>query len=161
MLKKPKIHPSAKILAGAIVIGDVTIRENVNIWYNAVVRGDMARITIDENTNIQDGVVVHTDTGMPTVIGKNITIGHGAIIHACTIEDDALIGMGSIILDGAIVRRGAMVAAGCLVPPNKVVPEYSLVVGNPMRIVRQLTEEEIEANRANVEAYLKLVSEHE
>ncbi|MBN2503895.1 MAG: gamma carbonic anhydrase family protein [Bacilli bacterium] len=161
MKVKPKIHQSAKIFPGAQVIGDVTIEANVNIWFNAVIRGDMASIHIGENTNIQDSAIVHTDTLSPTYIGKNITVGHGAIIHACTVEDDALIGMGSIVLDNAIVKRGAMVAAGCLVPPGKVVPDYALVVGNPMRIVRQLTEAEIEANRENVRKYLHLMAEYD
>ncbi len=157
----PVIAKSAKIFAQAVVCGDVTIRENVNVWFNATVRGDMAPVTIGKNTNIQDNAVIHTNTGLPTIIGESVTVGHGAIIHAATVKDFALIGMGSIILDGAIVEKYAMVAAGCVVPPNKTVPEKMLAVGNPMRIVRSLTDEEIEYNLQNVEYYLRLMKEYE
>jgi len=157
----PVIAKSAKIFPQAVVCGDVTIKENVNIWFNATVRGDMAPVTIGKNTNIQDNAVIHTNTGLPTIIGESVTIGHGAIIHAATINDYALIGMGSIILDGAVVEKYAMVAAGCVVPPNKIVPEKMLAVGNPMQLVRNLTAEEIENNLKNVEHYLRLMREYE
>jgi len=157
----PVIAKSAKIFPQAVVCGDVTIKENVNIWFNATVRGDMAPVTIGKNTNIQDNAVIHTNTGLPTIIGESVTIGHGAIIHAATRNDYALIGMGSIILDGAVVEKYAMVAAGCVVPPNKIVPEKMLAVGNPMQLVRNLTAEEIENNLKNVEHYLRLMREYE
>lgn len=153
---KPRIAQSAVIFPQATVTGDVTIGENVNIWFCATLRGDMAKVEVGANTNIQDNAVIHTNTGLPTLIGSNVTIGHGAIIHAATIEDEVLIGMGAIVLDGAIVRRGAMVGAGALVPPGKEVAERTLVVGNPLRIVRELTEAELEANQANVRYYVAL-----
>jgi carbonic anhydrase/acetyltransferase-like protein (isoleucine patch superfamily) len=158
---KPMIASTAKIFPQAIVTGDVTIGEFVNVWYSATLRGDMAKIMVGENTNIQDNAVVHTNTNLPTLIGKNVTIGHGAIIHACTIEDDVLIGMGAIILDGAIVRQQAMVGAGCVVPPGKEVPRRTLVVGNPMRIVRELSDQELAINRDNVRYYLELSQQSE
>lgn len=157
----PKIHPNAKIFETAIVIGDVTIEENCNIWFHATLRGDMAPIKIGSHTNIQDNAVIHTNIDLPTTIGKYVTVGHGAIVHAATIGDYALIGMGAILLDGAVVGDYAMVGAGCLVPPGKVVPPRTLVVGNPMKIVRELTNLEIDSNLRNTEYYLKLMNEYE
>lgn len=157
----PKISTKAKIFKNVVISGDVTIEDNVNIWFNASIRGDMAPITIGENTNIQDNAVVHTNTNLPTHIGKNVTVGHGAIIHACTVNDDCLIGMGSIILDGAVIGKGALIGAGALIPPHKVIPEFVLVVGNPMRIIRELTEAEIAANKLNKDFYLKLMNDYE
>lgn len=157
----PKISEKAKILRNAVISGDVTISDYVNVWFNASIRGDMAPIFIGENTNIQDNAVVHTNTGLPTHIGKNVTVGHGAIIHAATVHDDCLIGMGSIILDGAVIGKGTLVGAGALIPPHKVIPENVLVVGNPMRIVRELTEKEKEANKKNKDFYLQLMKDYE
>ena len=158
--KIPKVDPTAKIFQNAVLSGDITIGKNVNIWFNCSLRGDMSPITIGDNTNIQDNAVVHTNLNLPTTIGKNVTVGHGAIIHACTIEDNCLIGMGSIILDGAVIKKGALVGAGAVIPPNKVIPENVLVVGNPMRIIRTLTEEELKANIGNKDYYLKLMNEY-
>lgn len=156
----PKIDSTVKIFTGAVVIGEVTLEKNVNIWFNAVLRGDMAPIYVGENTNIQDNAVVHTNTDLPTHIGKNVTVGHGAIIHASTVGDNCLIGMGSILLDGSIIEEGAMVAAGCVVPPRKVVPAGHLAVGNPMKIVRELSEEEKQGNLANTFHYVSLMGEY-
>lgn len=158
---KPKIHPTAKVFQNAVLAGDITLDKNVNVWFNVSMRGDMAPITIGKNTNIQDNAVIHTSLSFPTVIGNNVTVGHGAIIHAATIEDDCLIGMGSIILDGAVVKKGALVGAGALVPPNKIIPENSLVVGNPMKIIRTLTPEELRANQTNNYHYLELMKEYD
>ncbi|MBU0996506.1 MAG: gamma carbonic anhydrase family protein [Firmicutes bacterium] len=157
----PKIHPTAKVFDSAVVVGDVTIGEFSSVWFNATIRGDMAKVTIGKNTNIQDNAVVHTNTGLPTFIGDFVTVGHSAIIHAATVKNNALIGMGAILLDGCIVNESAMVAAGCLVPPGKIVPERTLVVGNPMRIVRELREDEIKSNIHNADEYLRLMSEYE
>jgi len=157
----PKIDTTAKIFPGAIVIADVTLEKNVNVWFNAVLRGDMAPIRVGENTNIQDNAVVHTNTGMPTTIGKNVTVGHNAIIHAASVGDNCLIGMGSILLDGCIIESNAMVAAGTVVPPRKVVPSGYLAVGNPMKIVRELTIEELQGNKKNTEHYIELMGEYE
>ncbi len=157
----PKTHPTAKVFETAVVIGDVTIEENVSVWFNATVRGDMAKVIIGKNTNIQDNAVVHTNTGLPTYIGENVTIGHSAIIHAATVKDNVLIGMGAILLDGCVVNESAMVGAGCLVPPGKIVPARTLVVGNPMRIVRELSDDEIKSNIENAGHYLRLMNEYE
>lgn len=151
----PFIDKSA-INLGAVIVGEVTIAKDVNLWFNSTIRGDMAKVTIEEGTNIQDNVVVHTNTGLETFIGKMVTVGHSAIIHAATVNDFALIGMGSIILDGAQIGKYAMVAAGTLVPPGKIVPERTLVMGNPMRIVRELSDKEIEANINNAKLYFEL-----
>ncbi|MEC9484460.1 MAG: gamma carbonic anhydrase family protein [Candidatus Izemoplasma sp.] len=159
--KTPRVSKDAKIFQGACLSGDIIIDEGVNIWYNVSMRGDMAPIRVGTDTNIQDNAVIHTNTDQPTTIGKNVTIGHGAIIHGCTVEDDALIGMGSILLDGATVEQGALVGAGTLVPPGKTVPKYHLAIGNPMKIIRELTEDDIKANEANKDYYLKLVKEYE
>ena len=157
---KSKISSKAFILDTAVVVGDVLVDDFVNIWFNATVRGDMASIEIKEGTNIQDNVVIHTDTFLPTKIGKYVTVGHSAIIHAATVKDYALIGMGSVILDKAIIGEYALVAAGTVVPPGKIVPPKSLALGNPMKIVRTLTEVEIKNNIKNAEHYITLAKEY-
>lgn len=157
----PKVDPSVLILDGSFVSGDVVIEKNVNIWFNVSIRGDMAAIRIGENTNIQDNAVIHVNTNTPTTIGKNVTVGHNAIIHGATVGDHCLIGMGSILLDHSIVEEGAMVGAGCLVPPGKIVPKGMVAIGNPMKIVRPLTEVELQANQQNIQSYLDLASAYE
>ena len=157
---KPTIHETAKIFDSAVLSGDITVSANVNIWFNASLRGDMAPIFIGENTNIQDNAVVHTNTGLPTHIGKNVTVGHGAIIHACTVHDNCLIGMGSILLDGCVIGEGTLIGAGALIPPNKKVPSNVLVVGNPMKIVRELTQEERHAMDQNKAYYIQLMHDY-
>ncbi|QMS84203.1 gamma carbonic anhydrase family protein [Candidatus Xianfuyuplasma coldseepsis] len=156
----PTIASTAKIFDSAVIAGDVTIKDYVNIWFNVSIRGDMAPVTIGENTNIQDNAVVHTNTNLPTVIGRNVTVGHGAIIHACTVEDNCLIGMGSILLDGCIIGTDTLIGAGALIPPGKHIPSGVLVVGNPMRIVRDLTIQEKEAMKANKDAYITLMKNY-
>lgn len=157
--QKPRISEKAKIFENACIVGDVWIKDDVSVWFNATIRGDMAEVVIQEGTNIQDNAVIHTNFSTPTYIGKNVTVGHGAIIHGATIHDDCLIGMGSIILDKAVIMEECLIGAGALIPPGKVIPKRSLVVGNPMRIVRELTEEEIKANQTNSLNYVKLMNE--
>ena len=154
-LKKPEIDAQAVIAQGAVVLGDVTVKKDASIWYNAVVRGDRSPILIEEGTNIQDLCVLHVDENDPLTIGRNVTVGHGAILHACTIEDGALIGMGAIILNGAVIGKNSMVAAGALVTSNTVIPEGALYMGNPAKFRRMLSEEEIAANRKQAEDYVK------
>ena len=156
----PTISIKAKIFKTAVVAGDVTISDNVSVWYNVTIRGDMAPVVILENTNIQDNCVIHTNLGLPTHIGKNVTVGHAAIIHAATVGDNCLIGMGSIILDGAVIGDNSLVGAGCVVPPNKAIPENTLVIGNPMKIIRQLSKNELIDIKKNKDFYLKLMSEY-
>lgn len=146
------------IAPGAYVGGDVTLGNNVGIWYNAVVRGDSGHIEIGDNSNVQDNCTVHTDPGHKVTIGTGVTIGHNAIVHGCTIEDNTIIGMGSIILNGAVIGKNCMVGAGALVTGKMKIPDNSLVFGNPAKIVRQLTEEEIEANRQNAKHYVMLMT---
>lgn len=157
----PKIHKTARVFKNAVVAGDATLLENVNVWFNVTIRADMAPIVIGANTNIQDNAIIHTNIGLPTNIGANVTVGHGAIIHAATVKDNALIGMGSIILDGAVIEEYCLIGAGAVIPPNKVIPTKSLVVGNPMKIVRLLTDDEIEGMRINKDHYLTLMHDYE
>jgi carbonic anhydrase/acetyltransferase-like protein (isoleucine patch superfamily) len=122
----------------AAVIGRVRLRENASVWFGAVLRGDNEWIEVGESTNVQDGCTCHTDEGFPLTIGSNCTIGHNVILHGCTIEDDALIGMGSIVMNGARVGRGCIVGAGALITEGKQFPEYSLIVGAPARVLHTL-----------------------
>ena len=154
-MKKPRIDEQAVVADGAVVLGDVTIEKDVSIWYNAVIRADVNSISIGEGTNIQDLAVLHVDADASLAIGKNVTIGHGAILHGCTIKDQALIGMGAIVLNGAVIGKGSMIAAGALVPQNTVVPDGALYMGNPAKFRRMLTEEELTANLKNAANYIK------
>ncbi len=139
---RPKIHPTAYVDAAALVIGRVRIGPRASVWPGAVLRGDIEEIVVGEATNIQDNAVLHTDHGLPTVLGKGVTVGHAAILHSCRVEDDALIGMGSIVLGRAVVEAGAMVGAGALVPPGACVLAGRLALGAPARMTRALTEAE-------------------
>ena len=130
------------IAEGAKIIGDVTIGEDSSVWYNAVIRGDTNSIVIGENTNVQDNAVLHTSHSYPLRIGDNVTIGHGAIVHGCTVGNNVLIGMGAIVLDGAVIEDNCIIGAGALVTQNKVMPTGSLVLGNPAKVVREISDEE-------------------
>ncbi|BEP29124.1 gamma carbonic anhydrase family protein [Helicovermis profundi] len=152
----PIIDNNTFIADNATVIGRTKIDKNASIWFNVVIRADVNKIIIGENTNIQDNTVIHCDDNHPTIIGKNVTVGHGAIVHGCTIKDNSLIGMGAIILDGAIVEENVIVGAGSLVSENKVIPKNSLVYGSPMKIVRNLSESEIESLKSSAEHYVEL-----
>ncbi len=139
----PRIAEDAFIADGCRIIGDVTIGSKSGIWFNCVIRGDVAAVTIGERTNIQDGTVIHvTRNGYPTHIGSRITIGHKVLLHACTLEDDCFIGMGAILMDRVVVESGGMVAAGALVPPGKRIKKGEIWAGNPARFFRMMTEEE-------------------
>ena len=151
---KPKIDSSVFIAKGAVVLGDVTIEKNCSIWYNATIRCTEVPITIGEGSNVQDNAVIHVSHNCPTTIGSYVTIGHGAIVHGCTIDDNALIGMGSIILNGAKIGKNCIIAAGALIPQNKIIPDNSLVMGSPGKIIRQVTEEEVVQNKKNAEHYI-------
>lgn len=138
----PKIDPSAYIAEGATVIGAVDLKRDVSIWHSAVLRGDINSITIREGSNIQDGSVVHLADDFGVSIGKYVTVGHSAVIHACTIQDECLIGMNATILDGAIIGKQSIIGANALVTKGTQIPEGSLVLGSPAKVVRPLTEEE-------------------
>jgi len=140
----PRVHPSAFIDDSAQVIGDVEIGEESGVWMCAVLRGDVHAIRVGSRSNIQDGTIVHVMTGThPTTIGDNVTIGHGALVHGCTIENQCLIGMGAILLNGARIGAGSIVAAGTLIVENMTVPPKSLVMGSPGKVKRLLTHAEI------------------
>ncbi len=157
----PKIDETCFVAETAMVIGDVVLAENVNVWYGTVIRADVNHVRIGKNTNIQDNTVVHVDSGVyPTIIGENVTIGHGAIVHACTIGNNTLIGMGSIILDGAEIGENVIIGAGALVPPGKKIPSNCLVVGSPAKVVRELGEDEIENRIHHAAKYVKLAEKH-
>ena len=152
----PIIHPTVVIALGAHVLGEATLGPRCSVWYNAVVRADEAPITIGAETNIQDCAVIHVSTGHPTAVGEGVTIGHGAIVHGCTVGSNTLIGMGAIVLDDAEIGRDCIIGAGALVTKGMRIPDGSLAFGNPARIIRSLTEEEIAANRGNAAEYVRL-----
>lgn len=147
------ISPESFIAPNATLVGDVTVETGASIWYQAVLRGDMAPITIGARTNIQDGCLLHTNRDCPLVVGQNVTVGHGAILHGATIEDDALIGMGAIILDKAVIGTGSIIGAGTIVPEGKVIPPHHLAMGVPVKVIRELTQPELEKVRENAQVY--------
>ena len=149
----PKLADSVFVAPGAKIIGQVSIAEYANVWYNAVIRGDVNWISIGKYTNIQDSAVVHVIHEWPTVIGSYVTVGHGAILHNCEIADHCLIGMGAIILGQASIGENTVIGAGTLIPENKKIPPNSLVIGSPGKVIRQLTEEERKNVLANTEDY--------
>lgn len=166
----PSIHSSV-FTSNAIISGNVTIKQYANIWYNCVIRGDVAKIEIGENTNIQDGTIVHVSRpnhianktgadGGPTTIGKNVTIGHQCIIHAATIEDECFVGMGSILLDMARMEKNSMLAAGSLLTPGKTVKTGELWAGRPAKFMRNLTQEELDFMEISAQNYIKLAQEY-
>ncbi|HPA18871.1 MAG TPA: gamma carbonic anhydrase family protein [Verrucomicrobiae bacterium] len=156
----PKIHASAFIAPSADICGDVTIGPDASIWYGTVLRGDINRIEVGEASNIQDGSVVHLADDFPSIVGARVTIGHRAMIHACTIEDECLIGMSSTILDGAVVGKGSIVGAGALVTRRMIIPPGSLVLGAPAKVVRAVTEQERELIRGLAEKYIAVARAH-
>lgn len=139
------------IVEGAVVTGDVTLGNGVNVWYYAVLRGDWGHIEVGENTNIQDHCLLHEGTA----VGRGCTIGHGAILHGCTVGDNTLVGMGSVVLNGARIGNDCIVGAGALVTGKLDAPDGSMILGSPARVVRPLTPAEIESNRAEARAYLE------
>lgn len=156
----PQIDDSCYIAPGSAVIGDVKLGKNVSVWHNAVLRGDVAAITVGDNTNIQDLCIVHCAAGVDVKIGSNVTIGHGAILHSCQIDDESLIGMGAIILDGAKIGKNCLIAAGAVVTPNSVIPEGYLAVGSPATLKRKLTDAEISNIIHNAKEYAIYAKEY-
>ena len=152
----PTIHPTAFVHEKAVILGDVTLGARVSVWPTAVIRGDSDRITIGDDSNVQDGTVVHVDNGVPTTIGERVAIGHRAIVHGATIEDDCLIAMGAILLNGVYVGTGSIVGAGAMCPEGMRIPRNSLALGVPARVIRQTTDAERERIRLTVASYLEL-----
>ena len=165
--KSPQVDPAAFVAPGAQVIGDVVIGPESSIWYNCVVRGDVARIRIGARTNIQDGSVVHVDSpkpgaaqGHPTLIGDDVLIGHMAMVHGCVLHDRAFVGLGAIVMDGCEIEGGAMLAAGAMLTPGKRIPAGQLWAGRPAKYVRDLSEEELAGQQAGVAHYVALAKLH-
>ena len=150
---RQKTFEDVLILPGAVVCGDVEIGKGSGIWFNAVIRGDEDHISIGEDTNIQDGAILHVDPGAPLTIGRGVTVGHGAILHGCTVGDNSLIGMGAIVLNGARIGKDCIIGAGALVTGKTVIPDGWLALGNPARPARPLRPEEIADNRINSADY--------
>ncbi|MFC5908185.1 gamma carbonic anhydrase family protein [Streptacidiphilus monticola] len=158
--RRPDVDPTAWLAPGSTVVGEVALGPESSVWYGAVLRGDMGPIAIGRGSNIQDGCVVHTDPGFPVSVGSGVSVGHRAVLHGCTVEDDALIGMGAVVLNGAVIGRGSLVAAGAVVTQGKMIPPHSLVAGVPANVVRELTEEERAGIRLNGDAYRDLAVTH-
>lgn len=148
------IDKSVFIAEGARVVGNVEIARDSSVWYNAVIRADSNYIKIGERSNVQDNAVIHTSRDFGVVIGDNVTIGHGAIVHGCTIGNNVMIGMGAIILNGAVIEENSIIGAGALIAGGKTIPAGSLAFGNPFRIVRSLTEQEIKSVSDNAQSYV-------
>lgn len=149
--KKPSLGEGVYIATGAMVLGDVTLGEYSSVWYNAVLRGDINRIVVGHHSNIQDNAVVHLADDFPCLIGNYVTVGHSAVIHACTVEDEVLVGMGAVILDGAVVGKQSIIGAKALVTQGTRIPPGSMVLGAPAKVVRALTRKE----RAGLKAWAK------
>jgi carbonic anhydrase/acetyltransferase-like protein (isoleucine patch superfamily) len=159
--RTPQLHPTAFVAAGARVVGAVTLAEGSSVWYNAVLRADGDTITVGIGSNLQDNVSVHVDAGRPVVIGQNVSVGHNAVVHGCTIGDGSLIGMGAVVLSGAVIGEGCLVAGGAVVLEGAVIPPGSLVAGVPAKVRRELTADERAGILRNADAYRHHVTEHE
>lgn len=157
--KKPRFADPVWIAPNAVVLGDVNLGRNVSIWWNVTLRGDNDPITIGDETNIQDGSVLHTDEGVPLTIGIGVTVGHMAMLHGCTIGDYSLIGMGAILLNNCVIGRECLIGAGSLIPEGKVIPDRSLVIGSPGRIIRQLSDVDIADLHTNASNYVAVWQE--
>jgi carbonic anhydrase/acetyltransferase-like protein (isoleucine patch superfamily) len=156
----PSIDDAAFVAAGAVIVGNVRLEPGSSVWYNAVLRAEAEPIVLGANANLQDTVVCHVDAGYPLTVGAGVSVGHGAVLHGCTIEPDCLIGMSATVLNGAVIGAGSLVAAGAVVLEGTVVPPGSLVAGVPAKVRRELTEAERDGIRRNAEAYLRHVDRH-
>lgn len=156
----PSLDDTAFVASGARIIGDVTLGEQASVWYNAVVRCDSARIVLGARSNLQDNVSVHVDAGRPVTIGTDVSVGHNAVVHGCTIGDGSLIGMGSVVLSGVEIGPGCLIAGGAVVLEGTVIPEGSLVAGVPAKVRRALTPEERAKILRNAQTYLAHVERH-
>ncbi|WP_394220277.1 gamma carbonic anhydrase family protein [Alteromonas gracilis] len=150
--KVPHIHDSVFIAPGAHVIGNTELKAGASVWFNAVIRGDMDKITIGENSNIQDGSVLHTDAGIPLTLGTGVTVGHKVMLHGCEIGDYSLVGINAVVLNGAKIGKYCIIGANALVTENMEIPDYSMVVGSPGKVIRTLDK--------NVEPKLKASANH-
>ncbi|MFJ4901988.1 gamma carbonic anhydrase family protein [Streptomyces sp. NPDC088727] len=158
--QEPDIAPSAFTAPTSVVIGEVTMAAGSSVWYHAVLRADCGPIVIGAGSNIQDNCSVHVDPGFPVTVGERVSVGHNAVLHGCTVEDDVLIGMGATVLNGAHIGTGSLVAAQALVPQGMRVPPGSLVAGVPAKVKRQLTQEELDGVKFNAVGYVELAKAH-
>jgi len=156
--KQPLLGEGVYIAKGAAVLGDVTLGAQTSVWFNAVLRGDINRIIVGHHTNIQDNAVVHLADDFPCIIGNYVTVGHSAIVHACTVHDEVLVGMGSVILDGAVIGEQSLIGARALVTQSMQIPPGSLVLGVPAKIVRELTADERSRLKAMAEKYVQIAT---
>ncbi len=148
-----KVAPSAWIAPNAIVVGDVTLGDEASIWFGCVVRGDIAPIRIGKQSNVQDGCILHVGSTHPCILGDRVSLGHGAIVHGATVEDDCLIGMRATVLNGAVIGKGSIVGAGALVPENMVVPPNSLVLGVPAKVIKEVNDQQRKGIEATALGY--------
>jgi carbonic anhydrase/acetyltransferase-like protein (isoleucine patch superfamily) len=155
-----QVPRAAFVAPNSTVIGKTTGESDVSIWYGAVVRADKDTITIGNRSNIQDNCVVHTSAGFPVTIGDDVSVGHGAVLHGCTVKDRVLVGMGAIILNGAVIGEESIIGAGALVSEGKEIPSRSLVLGVPGKVVRQISEDEVKGILKNAASYVALAREH-
>lgn len=151
----PSVPSNSFVAPNATLVGSVELGEEASVWFGAVLRGDVATIRIGATSNVQDGVIIHSDPGFPVTIGRGVTIGHAAKLHGCTVEDGALIGIGATVLDGAVIGKNALIGANSLIPPGKVIPERALVMGSPGKVVRMLTDEEVKQLEWAAEEYVR------
>ena len=158
--RSPEIDDTAWVAPNATVIGAARLHPESSVFYGAVIRADSDSVTLGARSNLQDNVVVHVDHGVPTVIGSGVSVGHGAVVHGCTIEDDCLIGMNATVLNRAVVGRESLVAAGALVLEGTVIPPRSLVAGVPAKVRRELTDDEVAGIRRNADGYVQLSAAH-
>ncbi|MFI9628048.1 gamma carbonic anhydrase family protein [Streptomyces sp. NPDC052042] len=158
--KRPEVDADAFTAPTSVVVGEVTLEAGSSVWYHAVLRADCGPIVIGSDSNIQDNCSVHTDPGFPVTVGERVSVGHNAVLHGCTVEDDVLVGMGATVLNGAHIGAGSLIAAQALVPQGMRVPPGSLVAGVPAKVKRHVTEEEREGIRFNAAGYIELAKAH-
>ncbi|MFJ3105179.1 gamma carbonic anhydrase family protein [Streptomyces sp. NPDC086835] len=158
--KEPDVDPEAFAAPTSVVMGDVTVAAGASVWYQTVLRGDCGPIVIGAGSNIQDNCTVHSDPGFPVTVGERVSVGHNAILHGCTVEDDVLVGMGATVLNGAHIGSGSLIAAQALVPQGMQVPPGSLVAGVPAKVRRELTREEQDGIKLNAAVYVDLAAQH-
>ena len=151
----PQLHKESWVASNAVLIGKVILKKDANIWFNVVLRGDIEPITIGEGSNVQDGSIFHTDPGCPLTLGKNVTLGHMVMLHGCEVSDDTLIGIGSTILNKTKIGKNCIIGANTLIPENKIIPNRSLVLGSPGKVIRQVTDKEIENIKINALHYVE------
>jgi carbonic anhydrase/acetyltransferase-like protein (isoleucine patch superfamily) len=158
--KEPKVDPEAFTAPTSVVVGEVSLAAGASVWYQTVLRGDGGPITVGPDSNIQDNCTVHADPGFPVTVGERVSVGHNAVLHGCTVEDDVLVGMGATVLNGARIGAGSLVAAQALVPQGMQVPPNSLVAGVPAKVKRQVTDEESAGIAFNAAVYVDLARQH-